>query len=330
MRTIGTVMSTVKYDEIHLEKLKKSFEPAEFILVDDKDADAVAKALGESDVAVLANDGIDTRLLLESRKLKWVHVDRAGMDQIAKPEVFAKGLILTGSAGRSGPALAEHAVYFMLDHVYHSDQLYAAQTLHQWGGIRGQRDFLSLCGQTVGIIGLGNTGKELAVRAKALGMNVLAYRRRSTEPPEGVDTLYCAESGGSIDELIRESDFIVLAMTLSDKTYHMIGKRELDMMKPSAYLVNVARGSVVDEKALIDALKEGRIGGAGLDTFGTEPLPPESPLWDLPNVRITPHMTPHLPDRIGRAVSIIAENVRRYRNEEPLLNRITAEDLYSK
>jgi phosphoglycerate dehydrogenase-like enzyme len=101
-------------------------------------------------------------------------------------------------------------------------------------------------------------------------------------------------------------------------------------MKPDAFIVNIARGAIIDEKALIKALREGKIGGAGLDTFETEPLPVESPLWDLPNVRITPHLTPRVPDRVGRSLDIIEENVKRYKNGESMINRITAEDLYTK
>lgn len=327
MNEIKVVMSTVQYDESHLDRLKKIFDPAEFILVDGNDDAAVEKALERAEVAVLKAD-LDERFL-SGKKLKWIHCDHAGLNKSARPKVFEKGLIVTGSAGRSGPVLAEHALFFMLSHVYHANEFKAAQVLHQWG-VRGQDQFYGLFGQTVGILGMGHTGKEMAIRAKALGMKVLAYRRRVTELPEGVDRLYCADAGDTIDELVRESDFIVLALSLSDKSYHIIGERELNMMKPNAFIANVARGSIIDENALIKALREGKIAGAGLDTFETEPLPVDSSLWDLPNVRITPHLTPRVPDRVGRSLDVIAENVRRFKNGEPLLNRITPEDLYTK
>src|SRR6185369_4321666 len=111
--------------------------------------------------------------------------------------------------------------------------------------------------------------------------------------------------------LLRESDFVVLATPLSDSTHHLIGARELGLMKPSAVLVNMARGAVIDEAALIDTIRAGRIAGAGLDTFEREPLPADSPLWDLPNVLITPHTTPQVPDRTGRSFEMISENIRR-------------------
>ena len=121
----------------------------------------------------------------------------------------------------------------------------------------------------------------------------------------------------------------MLAVPLSDATHHLIGERELQLMKPSAYLINMARGAVVDEAALLGALQAGRIAGAGLDTFEREPLPPESPLWDAPNTLITPHTTPQVSDRTGRSLAIIEENARRYRSGEPLLNLLRPEDVYT-
>jgi phosphoglycerate dehydrogenase-like enzyme len=310
-----------------LERLKKIFHPAEFILVDRYDDQGVMKALERADVAVLTGD-IDERFL-KGKKLKWIHCDHAGLNKSARPEVFEKDLIITGSAGRSGPVLAEHAIYFMLAHVYHTEEFRAAQVLHQWG-VRGQNDFYGLFGQTIGIFGMGHTGKELAIKAKAFGMNVLAYRRRALEKPEGVDKIYCSDNGDSIEEIVRQSDFIVMALNLSDQSYHLIGEHEFDIMKPNAFIVNMARGSVIDEKALIKAIKEGKIAGAGLDTFEVEPLPAESPLWNLPNVRITPHLTPRVPDRVGRSLDVIEENARRFRNGEALLNMLKPEDVYTK
>jgi phosphoglycerate dehydrogenase-like enzyme len=203
-----------------------------------------------------------------------------------------------------------------------------AQRKHQWG-ISGQDQLRGLIGRTVGIVGLGNTGQELAARAQALKMRVLGYRRRAEAVP-GVDQLYAAERGDSLDDLLRESDFVVLATPLSDATHHLIGARELGLMKRSAVLVNMARGGVVDEAALLAVLREGQIAGAGLDTFAVEPLPPESPLWDAPNVLITPHTTPQVPDRTGRSLEMIAENIRRYRDGERMLNLLTPDDVYTR
>lgn len=182
----------------------------------------------------------------------------------------------------------------------------------------------------MGIVGLGNTGRELATRASALGMRVLAYRRRNGETPASVDRVYSSDAGETLDELLLESDFVVLALGLSEATYRLIGARELDLIGPNGYLINMARGPIVDEGELVRALQDGRIAGAGLDTFEIEPLPDESPLWDLPNAIITPHVTPAVPDRTARSLDIILENIRRFQAGAPLMNVLTHEDLYTR
>ena len=327
MPSIDYVLATVSYQSEHLERLRAAFAPAEIHQVRRSDAEGIAAALERADVAVLAGD-LDERFLRAPR-LRWIHCDHAGLNRSARPEVFAKGLLVTSSAGRSSPVLAEHAILFMLALAYRFPDFLAAQRSHRWG-IPGQDELRGLYGRTVGIVGLGNTGSELAVRAKALGMRVLGYRRSAAPPPEGVDRVFSVAARDALDDLLRESDFVVLAVPLSDTTHHVIGKRELALMKPGAYLVNMARGPVIDEAALLDSLHSGHLGGAGLDTFAQEPLPPDSPLWDAPRTLITPHTTPQVPDRTGRSLEIIAENVRRYRAGEPLLNLLRPEDVYTK
>src|SRR5262249_34766278 len=137
-------------------------------------------------------------------------------------------------------------------------------------------------------------------------------------------------AGDTLDALLGESDFVVLAVPLSDATHHLIGERELRLMRPSAYLINMARAAVIDETALLPALRAGGSAGAGLDTCAEEPLPASSELWDAPNTLITPHVTPQVPDRTGRSLDIIEENVRRYRAGEPLRNLLTPEDAYTR
>jgi phosphoglycerate dehydrogenase-like enzyme len=327
MPAIDVVLATVPYQGQALARLREAFAPAELVHCRRQDDAAIAAALERADVAVLAGD-LDERFIRAPR-LRWVHCDHAGLNKSARPEVFERGLLVTSSAGRSSPVLAEHAILFMLALAYRFPSFLEAQRRHQWG-IPGQGELRGLFGRTVGIVGLGHTGTELAVRAKALGMRVLGYRRRVAEAPPGVDRSWSAERGDTLDDLLRESDFVVLAVPLSDATYHLIGERELRLMPRSAFLVNMARGAVVDEAALLTALREGWIAGAGLDTFTQEPLPPDSPLWEAPNLLITPHVTPQVPDRTARSLDIICENVRRYRAGEPLLNLLQAADVYTR
>ncbi|MBU7591103.1 D-2-hydroxyacid dehydrogenase [Metabacillus halosaccharovorans] len=326
MRDINTVLTTVNYSDEHFLTLAEAFAPAKVIRLRANDNEGIQKALKTADVAVLSRD-LDERFL-QAPLLRWVHCDHAGLNKFAGPEIFERELLVTSSAGRSAPVLAEHAIFFMLNLAFQYPRFLDAQRAHQFG-VPGQEDLRGLYGRTVGVIGLGNTGSELAVRLKAMGMNVLGYRRSAGSPPPGVDRLYCGENGDTLDELLSESDFVVLAVPLNNATHHLIGRRELSLMKRSACIINMARGAVIDEEALTEALYAGQIGGAGLDTFTKEPLPADSPLWDAPNTLITPHTTPQVPDRTGRTIDIIKENIRRYRAGEPLLNQLQESDIYT-
>lgn len=326
MVSIHAVLSTVRFGAEPLDRLRSAFGPAEFIQVSDGDERAYKDALERVDVAVIRGHVDDA--LLQAPRLRWVHCDHGGVDRSARPEVFRKGLLVTSSAGRSAPALAEHAFFFMLALAYRFPAFYEAQQARRWG-IQDQGKLLALRGRTVGILGMGHIGVELARRCKAFDMRVLGYRRHGAAAPEGVDRLYVSSSGDSLQPILEESDFLVLTLPLSDATRGIIGANELARMKPSAFLINIARGGLVDEEALVEALRMGRIAGAGLDTFEREPLPADSPLWTAPQTLITPHFTPRLPDRTERSLEIIEENIRRYRNGQPLLNLLKAEDIYS-
>ena len=310
------------------ERLVKIVAPDRLIAAAADDAETIAEALQDAEIALLGDD-LDDRFIAAPR-LKWVHVNMSGITKSARPAVFDRGLIVTGVAGRSAPALAEHAMLYMLVHCSNFTGFYEAQKRHQWGGVEGAANLRALYGQTVGIIGLGATGIELATRAKAFGMRVLAYRRRDEAPPPGVDEIFCADKGETIDRLLSEADFVVLAVNLSDETHHLIGEKQLKRMKRSAFLVNLSRGEVVDEDALITALQTGEIGGAGLDVFNVEPLPRANPLWETPNTLISPHFSAPVHDRLERTLGIIEENFRRYRNDLPMLNQITKADVYTR
>jgi phosphoglycerate dehydrogenase-like enzyme len=282
--------------------------------------------LEKAEIAILSGDLDD--LILTGRNLKWIHCCHAGLNKSARREVFDRGIFLTGSSGRSAPALAEHAMMFMLALSYDVPALLYQQKRHIWGGISGYNQRTGLYGKTVGIIGLGKTGAELALRCKAFQMQVLGYRRSPGDVP-GIDILYSADKGETVEKLLRRSDYVVLCISLNDATYHLLGERELAWMKRTAYLINMARGAVVDEEALVLSLKSGLIAGAGLDTVTEEPLEKGSPLWDLPNVMITPHVTPSLPDREERALSYVLQNIKAYSNEDPMVNQLTMRDLYT-
>lgn len=325
MPEIRVVLLTLPWRGHLLAALRKALLPAEVIEVNRFDAWGINRALKRADVAIVAGD-VDDRYV-RAPHMRWVHCGHAGLDQSAQPGLFDRGLLLTSAAGRSAPALAEHALFFMLALSFRFGHFYAAQRAHRWG-VPGQRKLRALHGQTLGIVGLGHTGIEVARRAKAFGMRVIAYRRRAEQPPE-VDRLYCTDLGGSLDELLAASDYVVLVLPLSDKSLHLIGAPELAKMRRGAHLINIARGGLIDEEALLQALHSGHLAGAAIDVAEQEPLPSDSPLWDAPNLLITPHVTPRTADRDERALQLLVENIRRYRADEPLLNRISRDDQFT-
>lgn len=329
MPEIQSVLCALDFRKELLDRIDRAFAPAIVHHVSIRDDEAIRRVIHEVDVAVLPDD-LDERIL-EGERLRWVHCCHAGLTKSARPEVFERGIILTGAAGRSAPSLAEHAFFFMLALTYDAWRLHEAQQAHDWG--RFSRQYAAsrgLNGQTLGIVGLGNTGRAVARRAKAFDMRVLAYSRRVRETmPEDVDAYYAADAGDTVRPLLEACDYLVLCCHLSDETYHLIGRRELACMKPTAFLINLARGAVVDQAALFEALRGRVIAGAASDVFETEPLPADDPLWDLDNFLITPHATPRVADFQGNSTAALFENIRRYRSGEPLLNRFTERDVYT-
>ncbi len=286
----------------------------------------IAEYAKTCDVAILNGDLYD--FMLGNPNLKWVHCCHAGVDRSARPEVFERGIILTSSAGRSAPALAEHALLFMQMLTYDMPMLFRAQGGHRWAVSQDYLRKTNIFGKTLGIIGLGNTGTELARLAKAFRMKVLGWRR-SRKPAENVDRVYASEEGDDFKAFLAQCDYVVLCAELNDATFHMMDTRQLAAMKPTAFLINVGRGKLVNEPALIQALRDGVIAGAGLDTFETEPLPADSELWDLPNVIITPHVTPALTDREARSIGYAIQNIKAYREGGVMVNRVTEKSIYS-
>ena len=323
MNKIKKVVATVWYNRKNMYSLRRVFPEAEFVYVDFFDKEKLAEEVKDADAAILMGD-VDPCLLGENT-LKWIHCDHAGLNGSARPEVFARGIPVTGAAGRSAPVLAEHAIYFMLQSCYHTKELLKAQESCQWG-VPGMDRWRGLYGRTVGIIGMGNNGKMLADRLNALGMNIVAYSNSPIKGRDYISKKYAAKNGDTIQPLLAESDFIVLTLALTNDTYHMINKETIAQMKDGAFLVNMARGGIVCTEDLIDGISSGKLSGAGLDVFEEQPLSPDSPLWKMENVYITPHSTPQVPDRASRSIEIIRENARRLEADEPLLNLMKPSD----
>ncbi|KAH8746923.1 hypothetical protein F5883DRAFT_622651 [Diaporthe sp. PMI_573] len=336
---IHTVLSTVAWRPEEVAIIRHECRPAEFIHCDADDAEAVRAALARAQVAILQGD-LPEGALEGAPHLAWVHCDHAGLDKTARPEVLLSNppgrrspwpLVVTSSAGRSAPALAQHAFFFALSLAYGARHLMALQDAREWhAGREGLRLRGALWGRTLGILGFGHTGREMAALGRAFGMRVTVLRRKGGGVVcTDVDVMLSTEAGDGVGRLLG-CDVVMIAAGLTDQTHHLFGADEFRRMKPSSVLINMGRGAVVDEAALVEALRTGQIAGAGLDVFENEPLPRESPLWGLPNVMITPHSTPGMPDRTGRSIEIICENIRRFRAGQTMLNVLERGDLYTK
>lgn len=327
-KVLQKVLLTVNYrPELHA-KLLAALAPAEVVQVAANDEAGISAALEYVDAAVLGGD-LDARFL-NAPNLAWVHCDHAGLNNSAKPEVIDNGLIVTGSAGRAAPALAQHIFFLALSLAYDVPSLVDMKRSKIWRGGVDLSDKRCMLDKTIGIIGYGYTGVATAALAKAFGMKVLAYGKSDGATPDNVDRYFSRDGGDSIDEIVGASDVLALTIRLTDETYHMIGARELGLMKSSAVLINMARGAVVDEAALVRALHAGTIAGAGLDVFEQEPLPPEADIWDAPNTIITPHATAEIPDLQASSLNIICQNIDRYRSGGTMLNQILPGDIYTK
>jgi phosphoglycerate dehydrogenase-like enzyme len=257
------------------------------------------------------------RFIVETPGIRWLHTASAGVDHVLTPGLraeFATGrdLTLTDSGPAFTVAIGEFVLAWMLSLAHELPGHREAQGRKEWKW----RTHEELHGRTVGIVGLGPIGHGVAERCQAFGMRTLGLRRRP-EPVPGVDAVYTGADG--LNVLLSESDWLVLAAASTPETRSLIGAGELARMKPTARLINVARGALVDEPALTDALRNGTIAAACLDVFAREPLPPESPLWDLPNCYVTPHNAPGWSaDLRRRQLGLFYDNLRRLRAGEPL------------
>lgn len=253
------------------------------------------------------------RVLEAAPQLRWHHAPNAGVNHIITPKYLERNLILTNGSGVHGIPIAEFVIAYMLSHAKQLPKLYKQQQEHNWQ--RGL-PIQELLDKTLLIIGAGGIGQEIASRAKAFGMRIFGSRRHP-KPLPNFDKVVGADEWKA---LLGEADYVAIATPLTWDTKGMIDAEVLRLMRPDAYLINIARGAIVDEFALVKALQNGEIAGAALDTVFTEPLPPESLLWSLPNVLITPHCSGNSPRTKERSLALFLDNFTRYRHGQPLRN----------
>jgi len=253
------------------------------------------------------------RVLDAAPLLRWHHAPNAGVNHILTPKYLERDLILTNGAGVHGIPIAEFVITYLLAYTKRLPILYQLHAEHNWQ--RGLPN-IELFGKTLLIIGAGGIGQEIAVRAKAFGMRIFGSSRQS-QPLPNFDKVVGANEW---KQLLSESEFVVIAAPLTPETKGLIDLETLRLFRPDSYLINIARGAIVEESALTKALQEGWIAGAALDTVFTEPLPAESPLWTLPNVFITPHCSRNSPRVKERTIALFLENFTRYRQGQQLRN----------
>ena len=324
------------------------------IVVTYADGDAFARALAEAEVVVTG--GLTDDQLAQAHQLRWLSSVAAGLDEIVTPAVLARGVAVTSASGVHGPNIAEHLLAMILMFTRGMPKLFRAQLARRWErDSRGGRSGLArppssrevrnpsqgsdddrsrsdgpgeLTGKTLLVVGLGRIGEALAVRARPFGVHVVAVKHDPESRHDmgvGVDELLPV---AALDEALGRADHVCLTVPLTPATHHLMDARRLGRMRPSAFLYNVSRGAVIDEAALVAALRAGKLAGAGLDVFEEEPLPAGSQLWDLENVILTPHVAGVTPLYYQRTAALFADNLERFLSDRPLANRFQRERGY--
>ena len=273
---------------------------------------------------VFGRVALPNNLVSRAPRLKWIHIQGAGIDEFKATGMLESNVVVTNGKGTMAPFIAEHVLAFIFTMAKNVPRLLNIKQSRKWERFKT----MDLHQKTVGIIGLGAIGSEIARLSKGVGMRVIAIKRSATRREadvSGIDELY---PRGDLIQLLSESDFVVISAPLTEETEGMIGERELRAMKSTAYLINVARGKIVDESALIKALKEEWIAGAGIDAFDIEPLPSDSEFWELPNAILSCHMSGNTIKSRDREMELFCENLRRFLAGEQLLNVIDKQKSY--
>jgi phosphoglycerate dehydrogenase-like enzyme len=286
------------------------------------DRDTLRQLIPDADIAF--TPFVDADVFPSATRLRWVQSPAVGVGNLMFPELLASAVVITSARGIRARSIAEHVIGVTIALARQLPVAFRAQTTHHWAQdqLEGAHTSVrTLLGQRMGIIGLGAIGIEVARIAVPFGFRVSAIRRRADHPrPDGTVEVDGIWPPDRLLELLGQSDVVVLAAPHTPETKRLIGRREVEAMKRGALLVNVARGKLIDDDAVIEALRDGRLGGAALDVFTREPLEPQSPYWDLPNVIVTPHTSGAMQDYWTPLVALFADNLRRFEDGRPLLN----------
>jgi phosphoglycerate dehydrogenase-like enzyme len=299
-----------------LARWRERFPGVELVSVED--AETLGRELRSADVFV--GWRVSPEQFAAAEKLTWIHSASAGIEDCLFPELVASRVVLTNSTGLHGVSIPEHVMGQMLVLARNFHEAERLQQKREWnrfqviayaGGVR------ELAGSNLAILGAGPIGANLARLGAAFGMHVRVMRRDASRAVDGAERVCPPEA---LHELLGWADFAVLAVPLTAETRGLIGEREIGAMRSSAFLINIARGEVIDEGALVRALGSGALAGAALDVFDQEPLPAEHPFWGLPNLVITPHISGYTPRYFDKMLEIFEENLDRFLAGRPLRN----------
>ena len=305
-------------------RVREATQPLRQFLRGELPEDPETVRAAEQDAAALLSDTevivgwarFPVEALRWADRLRWIQAISTGVDRL-DPRVMER-ITLTNGNGLGAEPIGEHVICHLLMLARGAPIYLRRQVEHRWErGVQARE----ISGMTMGVVGMGAIGSAVARRARALGLRVIAIRRSATRrAPDLVADEVCPPD--DLPYLLAESDVVVLATPLTAETRGLIGERELHTMRPGSYLINIARGGVVNEPAMIAALRDGHLGGAGLDVFATEPLPSDSPLWDMPNVIVTPHVAASSDRYMRRVEELVCDNLRRYLEGQPLRNAV--------
>lgn len=334
------VLCTLRFTDAQLDHLRSVSDRYEITQQTCRDAGEVAEALADHrQTEVLYTFHVPAQAQELAPGLRWIQLHSAGADHVLGQPIMDSDVAITTTSGIHATPIAEYVFASILAHRWRVPLWTHCQREHRWPEGRWQLFARpELRESTLGIIGYGSIGREVGRLGRAFGMRVLALRRsqgraekgyavEATGDPEGTSPhhLYPPEA---LLEMLGECDYVVVALPLTEATQHFIGEAELRAMRPTATLINIARGPIVDEAALVRALQGGWIAGAGLDVFEQEPLPEDSPLWELENALLSPHVAGFTPRYDERAAVLFAQNLARYLVGDPLLNLVNKERGY--
>ena len=301
-----------------MEEITSVFPDIDFVKLD-----STGPILDEiRDADVLFAWKLTDRAFKAAKNLKWIHTGMSGMTWILIPPVVESDVLVSNSRGIHANTMGEHAMALILAFSRRLHDCMDFQRKAVWGRTEiylRVPSFEELAGKTIGVVGFGAIGSEVARRARCFGMRVVGFKRDTSRRHEHADVLYVPER---LDDILPEIDYLVISAPLTAETENMIGPAQLEKMKPTSVLINLARGEIVDQKALMEALEEDRIAGAGLDVFVPDPLPDGHPLFSTKNVILTPHISGTDPKLWRRVTDLFIENIRRFRDGRPLINQV--------